>query len=208
MVDSGTELGEVPEGWGVKPIGEVIETMGGGTPSTKTLEYWDNGNINWYSPIDLTKSGLMFMNKSEKKITDAGLRGSSAKMFPAYSVMMSSRATIGAIAINTTPACTNQGFITCIPNEQLSVYQIYFWLNHTMPTILVLASGATFKEITKTNFRNLPIAIAPEEIRIKYVEDSQPIFNLIENIERTNCKLRCTRDLLLPKLVSGQISIP
>jgi type I restriction enzyme S subunit len=92
LVDS--PLGKIPEGWEVKPIGDVIETLGGGTPSTKKPEYWENGDVIWFTPSDLTKSATMFISDSEKKITALGLKESSARMFPAYSVMMTRRATI------------------------------------------------------------------------------------------------------------------
>ena len=114
-----SELGLIPEGWEVKTIEETIEILGGGTPSTSNSEYWNGGDVNWFSPSDLTSAGTMFISNSSKKITTLGLQKSSARMFPAYSVMMTSRATIGVVAINTKPACTNQGFITCIPNQKL-----------------------------------------------------------------------------------------
>jgi type I restriction enzyme S subunit len=112
MVES--ELGMIPEGWKVKPVAEAFETLGGGTPSTKISEYWENGDVTWFTPTDLTRSGSMFVMESEKKISTLGLKNSAAKMFPAYSVMMTSRATIGVTALNTSPACTNQGFITWV----------------------------------------------------------------------------------------------
>jgi type I restriction enzyme S subunit len=149
----------------------------------------------------------MFIADSEKKITALGLQKSSARMFPAYSVMMTSRATIGVVAINTKPACTNQGFITCIPNDQLSAYQIYFWIKESIEKIINLASGATFKEINKTTFRNLPIVIAELDIRNSFVEILTPICKQVENLQAKNSNLRQTRDLLLPKLISGEINI-
>ena len=120
-----SELGLVPAGWEVRPIGNVVETVGGGTPSTKNSDYWDDSNIVWFSPSDLTAAGTMFVSDSDKKINALGLQKSSAKLFPPYSVMMTSRATIGVTAINTQTACTNQGFITCLPNEALSEW--YGW---------------------------------------------------------------------------------
>lgn len=207
MVDRGTEFGEMPEGWEVKEIGEVIETLGGGTPSTKIEEYWECGDVNWFSPVDLTKNGMLFITNSGNKINQLGLQKSSAKMFPAYSVMMTSRATIGVVAINTTPACTNQGFITCIPNKILSAYQIYFWLEQNMSLINNLASGATFKEITKTNFRKIPITISDNEISEEFTRLVKPIFNEIENLQEQIFRLRETRDLLLPKLVGGEVEV-
>ena len=205
MVDS--DLGLIPQGWEVKPIGEIINTVGGGTPSTTKPEYWDDGDIIWYVPKNLTAANSMFIADSEKKITALGLQKSSARMFPAYSVMMTSRATIGVVAINTKAACTNQGFITCIPNDQLSAYQIYFWIKESIERISNLATGATFKEINKTTFRNLPIVIAEMDIRNHFVETLTPICKQIENLQAKNTNLRQTRDLLLPRLISGEIDV-
>jgi type I restriction enzyme, S subunit len=205
MVES--ELGLIPQGWKVEDIGDVVETLGGGTPSTKSLEYWEEGTINWFSPSDLTASNSMFIEKSSKQITALGLRKSSARLFPAYSVMMTSRATIGVIAINTTEACTNQGFITCIPNQQLSVHQIYYWMIKNREKINNLASGATFKEINKGTFRQLPIVVPDLGIQKTFSETINPVFRQIENFQRKNANLRQTRDLLLPKLISGEIDV-
>jgi len=205
MVESA--LGMIPEGWEVKTIGEVVETLGGGTPSTNSLEYWDNGDVIWYSPSDLTSAGTLFITDSAKKITSVGLQKSSARMFPAYSVMMTSRATIGVVAINTQPACTNQGFITCVPNEKLSAYQIYFWLAENKEKIVNLASGATFKEINKATFRKLPIALPEATISCQFNDILMPICKQIENLITRNANLRRTRDLLLPKLISGEVDV-
>lgn len=205
MVES--ELGLIPEGWEVKPINEVVETLGGGTPSTKKPEYWNDGDITWFSPSDLTAANSMFINESSKKINSLGLKKSSAKLFPAYSVMMTSRATIGVVSINTKAACTNQGFITCIPNDKLSMYLIYYWLIDNKDKIINLASGATFKEINKTTFRQIPIAIPETEIQNLFIQLLEPIFKQVENLQLKNDNLRETRDLLLPKLISGQIDV-
>jgi type I restriction enzyme S subunit len=197
----------LPRGWEVKPIGEVVETTGGGTPSTQNPEYWEGGNIVWYVPSDLTATNSMFIFDSGKHITPLGLQKSSARLFPSYSVMMTSRATIGVTAINTTEACTNQGFITCIPNARISAYQILFWIEENLPQILTLASGATFKEITKTTFRELPILVPSQSIADKFLEVSSPIGRQIETLLRKNELLREARDLLLPRLISGELDV-
>lgn len=202
-----SEVGEVPQTWVIKPIGEAVETLGGGTPSTKNEDYWEGGEVVWYTPSDLTASDSTYMMQSSRKITELGLQKSSAKMFPPYSVMMTSRATIGVRAINTTEACTNQGFITCIPNARVSAYQIYFWIADNLETITTVASGATFKEINKTTFRALPIAVPDHQVATRFEEAVGPIFKQIETLQRTNDALRETRDLLLPRLVTGEIDV-
>ena len=202
-----SKLGMIPEGWNLTVVEKAFQILGGGTPSTKEPKYWNQGDINWYSPSDLTSSGTMFIKESTKKITIRGLRESSARLFAAYSVMMTSRATIGVTAINTQPACTNQGFITCIPNDNLSVYQIYYWLLENRENISILASGATFKEINKTTFKQLPIIIPDISISNQFNKKIQPIFKLLENLTEKNSNLKKTRDLLLPKLISGEIDV-
>jgi type I restriction enzyme S subunit len=205
LVDS--EQGLIPEGWRVEKIGNSFETLGGGTPSTKIEDYWIDGTINWFSPSDLTKSNMMFITESEKKISDLGLGKSSAKYFPAYSVMMTSRATIGVTSINTKKSCTNQGFITCIPNELVSTWQIYFWIKDNFDKINNIASGATFKEISKGEFREFDFLIADIKTNRRFVDIIEPIAKLIENLITTNNNLRQQRDLLLPKLISGEIEL-
>ncbi len=201
------ELGAVPEGWEVLPIGKAVKTTGGGTPSTKKPEYWEGGEVIWFTPSDLTGSGTMFISDSERHPNAEGLAGSSAKMFPAYSVMMTSRATLGVTAINTEPACVNQGFIVCIPNERVSVAQIYFWIDENIEQIHQLAGGATFKEIRKTSFRELPITVADDDVQRRFRSQTEPLLGLIENLILKNHNLRQTRDLLLPRLVSGEIPV-
>jgi type I restriction enzyme S subunit len=205
MVDS--PLGPIPEGWEVHPIGDVVETLGGGTPSTKSAEFWEDGDVIWFTPSDLTAAGTMFIADSAKKITRLGLQKSSARLFPPYSVMMTSRATIGVVAINTKEACTNQGFITCIPNERVSAYQIYFWIVENREKIISVASGATYKEINRTEFRELPIVIADKDTNDRFVVVLAPICKQIENLLAKTTNLRRTRDLLLPKLIFGEINL-
>lgn len=192
MVDS--KLGKIPEGWQVDAIGNRIETYGGGTPSTKIPEYWEPAEVTWFIPSDLTKTNATFVFDSEKKISGLGLTKSAAKLFPSYSVMMTSRATIGATAINTIQACTNQGFITCIPNEAVSNYQIYFWIKENLRIIDSIASGATYKEISRSEFRELLITIADKNVRKLFVDTVYPIFKQIENLLLKNINLRQTRE--------------
>ncbi len=207
LVDSGTELGEVPEGWDISKISDVVDTIGGGTPRRKKDEYWSDGTIEWYTPSDLTAENTMFIDNSGERINELGLKKSSAKIFPPQSVMMTSRATIGVISINTTKASTNQGFITCVPNDRLNKYQIYFWLKEIMPLIEQYASGATYKEINKTTFRKIETVVPALEISKRFYELVDPIGRQIQTLQRQTQKLKETRDLLLPKLISGKVEV-
>jgi len=202
-----SELGEIPAGWHLGKLGEEVDTLGGGTPSTTTSEYWENGDIPWYSPTDLTRSKTLFSLGSEKKITKLGLEKSSARLFPKYSLLLTSRATLGEITINTQDACTNQGFITIIPNERFSVYFLYGWLLTQINLIKQLASGSTFPELSKSTFRNFSFLIPDSVLLTKYNHVIKPLFQKIENNIRQIQSLTKTRDVLLPKLMSGQIKV-
>jgi len=200
-----SELGMIPKGWEVKPIGDLIETLGGGTPKTAINEYWEKGTIDWYSPTDLTKANSLYSLGSAKKITSLGLQKSSSKIFPKGSLLMSSRATIGAITINRKEACTNQGFITMIPNDILSLYQLHGWTVNNMDLIISKSNGSTFKEISKANFRNLPIIVGLDVQ--PYLDKSKNIYSQIENNILENQTLTTLRDTLLPKLISGEVRV-
>lgn len=105
----------VPEGWTTTIIDKVCKTIGGGTPSTKVNEYYLDGTIKWVTPTDVTRTDSLVLLDTEKKITETGLRNSSAKMLPAYTILMTSRASVGFFGMCDQPVCTNQGFISCIP---------------------------------------------------------------------------------------------
>lgn len=205
LVDS--DLGPIPEGWEVSLVGDAIETIGGGTPSREVEAYWEEGNVQWFTPTDLTRSGSAFSFDSDSKITELGLKKSSAKLFPSDSVMMTSRATIGVISISTTPAATNQGFITCVPSEQLPSTYLYFWLHDNVDLFLGLAGGATFKELRKSTFRDLPILVPDSRAMGSFQQLAEPQMALIRNLLRQNEVLREARDLLLPRLVSGELDV-
>jgi type I restriction enzyme S subunit len=205
MVDS--PLGKIPEGWEVKTVGDTFGILGGGTPSKKIEEYWAEGDIMWYVPSDLTASKTMFMDRSGTQITELGLTESSAQLFPPFSVMMTSRATLGVIAINTTEASTNQGFITCLPNERLPLYNLYHWLMENVEIFIGLASGATFKEITKGVFKTIKMVVPDKNIARVFEDNIEPLAEYVLNLQRKNENLRRTRDLLLPKLISGELDV-
>ncbi|WP_441254309.1 restriction endonuclease subunit S [Bradyrhizobium sp. 613_E4_N2_2] len=199
--------GRQPKGWTTQMIEDVFEIIGGGTPSKAEPRYWDGGTINWYTPSDLTGSDTTFMDASSLRITEEGLRRSSAQLFPAFSVMMTSRATIGVVSVNATEASTNQGFITCIPNERVPLCFLLHWVRANVPLFIAHAGGATFKEITKGTFRRLPITLPPKELVGRFESLTNPSAKMIHTLERTQRCLMASRDLLLPRLMSGELSV-
>ena len=200
-------LGPIPQGWEVRTVGESFEIFGGGTPSRKDLEYWEGGTIQWFAPSDLTGAGTMFMDDSGECITERGLAESSARLFPARSVMLTSRATIGAIAINTHEACTNQGFIICLPNERVPLYFLFHWVRENVPTFQRMASGATFKEISRGVFKTIDFLHPSVQLVHRFEGIVTPMAEQLLVFQRQMYNLRQTRDLLLPRLLSGHIEI-
>ncbi len=205
MVES--ELGLMPEGWKVQTVEQTFQILGGGTPSKAEPAYWEGGTINWYSPTDLTRAGTSFMEQSADRITELGLAKSSAKLFPPMSVMLTSRATIGVVAVNTNEACTNQGFITCLPNSDYPLWLLYHWLKANVETFIGLATGATFKEITKGTFKGIRLLVPPKDLVGAFSSTAEQLMLLSLNLQRKNRNLRATRDLLLPKLISGELDV-
>ena len=200
-------LGNIPQGWEVKTVAESFEIIGGGTPSRKQVKYWDGGTIQWFSPSDLTGAGSMFMDDSRDHITGLGLAKSSARLFPAGSALLTSRATIGAIAINTYEACTNQGFITCLPNDRVPLFFLFQWLTENVPTFQRMASGATFKEISRGVFKTILFLHPPAKLVRSFEDAASSMAEQTLAIQRQIKNLRRTRDLLLPRLLSGQVNI-
>ncbi|MBA3960598.1 MAG: restriction endonuclease subunit S [Chthoniobacterales bacterium] len=200
-------LGPIPKGWEVKTVAESFEISGGGTPSRKESAYWDGGTIQWFSPSDLTGADTRFMDDSSDHINERGLAESSARLFPACSVMLTSRATIGAIAINTHEACTNQGFITCLPNERSPLHFLFEWLTDNVPQFVRIASGATFKEISRGVFKTINFLQPPARLVARFESAAMPMAEQVLALQRKIQNLRRTRDLLLPRLLSGQLPL-
>jgi type I restriction enzyme, S subunit len=205
MVDS--SLGLIPAGWKVQKVADAFEVIGGGTPSKGVEEFWQNSEINWFTPSDLTGAKTLFMDGSENKISRLGLAKSSARLFPPFCVMMTSRATIGAFAINTTEATTNQGFIVMKPNAVLPLYTLYFWARENVELFISKATGTIFKEISKGTFKTIDLVLPPAKITQAFEKIVQPLGAQVLVLQRKNANFRRTRDLLLPKLISGEIDV-
>jgi type I restriction enzyme S subunit len=189
-------------------IEEVCETLGGGTPATGDRRFWDEGDILWFSPTDLTKHHSIVLLNSEKKITELGLQKSSAKLVPPKTILMTSRASIGYFGLINKSASTNQGFINIIPfNENHRAYML-FDLKNRKEEIIGNANGSTFLEISKGKFRQMKMKLPKDEKILEDFEREFEInFNFIENLLKQNNKLREARDILLPKLMNGQIEV-
>jgi len=197
----------VPQGWEKKLIGDVCQTIGGGTPSTQKREFWDDGNIIWVTPTDVTRNDCLALLDSEKKITEDGLRNSSAKLLPPDTILMTSRASIGFFAMMDKEASTNQGFISIIPNDPVLKMYMLHNLIFRVEEIRSNAGGTTFKEITKTRFRAMSITIPPKHLLEQFEENVYAILQQTRILKKQIKGLQQARDLLLPRLMNGEIPV-
>lgn len=197
----------VPADWTHEPILDAFKFYGGATPAKDNPRFWVDGEVHWYTPTDITGASSPYLEESADKCTDEGLQNCSANLFPAYSIMMTSRATIGAIGINCAPACTNQGFITCIPNQRYPLTYLYHWLKLAKPHFEMLSGGATFAELTKGTFKRIRILTPPQKLVAAYEQQARPMFDQVESLTKMNRRLRATRDSLLPRLISGKLRV-
>jgi type I restriction enzyme S subunit len=205
FVDS--ELGPIPEGWRISTIGSECEAVGGGTPSTNVQDYWDGGQVNWATPKDLSGLSEPVLVDTSRRITEEGLSRISSGLLPRGTVLLSSRAPVGYTAIAGVPLAVNQGFIAMRETQELPRYYIYFWVQTNLDEILQRAGGTTFAEISKRNFRPIALIVPPTAIVQRFSEWSSSYFKLIENNMKESQALTHLRDLLLPKLLSGEIRI-
>jgi len=196
----------LPKGWGMERIGNVCETIGGGTPSTSKTEYW-NGGIKWVTPSDITSKNSLPLLKVEVSITEEGLKNSSAKLLPPYTILMTSRASIGFFGVAPFEVCTNQGFISIIPqNDNLRMYMLYM-LKSRKDEIIANANGSTFLEISKGRFRKMKMVVPSNIILDLFENKTRTIFDETLKLEQQNTTLTRQRDLLLPRLMSGKLEV-
>ena len=165
------------------PLAEVCTIVGGGTPRRSNANYF-GGEIPWATPTDVTSLDSLFVEQTKESITDAGLRDSSARLVPAETVLMTSRATIGYTAIATRPMSTNQGFANLICSECLAPEYLAYWLRHQRERLIQLAGGTTFRELPKSTLKKvrIPLPLLDEQRRIV------GILNRVAKIERLRAR--------------------
>ena len=200
-------LDGVPEGWERKRIGEIAECVGGGTPSTAVAAYWDDGDVTWVTPTDVTRNQHFVLLDSEKKITEAGFKSSSAKLVPPHAVLMTSRASVGFFAVAGREVCTNQGFISIVPYEPKHSLYILFHLSERVEEIRAMGSGSTYPEVSRSKFREFQTLVPSVRLVAGFDEQVALTIQQIRVLKQQNQKLRAARDLLLPRLMNGEMSV-
>jgi type I restriction enzyme S subunit len=206
LVDS--ELGEIPEGWEVGTFGDLAEIVGGSTPSTTNPTYWMSGVHSWATPKDLSGLTLPILLATENKITDAGLQQVSSRLLPIGTVLLSSRAPIGYLAITQTPVAINQGFIAMKPHNHEDGIFLMLLVKQNMEEIISRANGSTFLEISKAKFRPIPVVSPTQDMLNSFAKLTMSLFLQMVSLEKMTQSLTAQRDILLPKLISGEIRVP
>ena len=193
--------------WKEGSISDLGAVIGGSTPSKSKPEYYTDKGIAWITPKDLSVDKSKFISHGADDITELGLRNSSASIMPAGTVLFSSRAPIGYIAIADGEVTTNQGFKSVVPNSNVGTAFVYYFLKNALPTIENMASGSTFKEISGSVMRTVPAIIPDDDSLQEFSEFCMPLFQQQRILEAENRSLSALRDSLLPKLMSGELDV-
>lgn len=193
--------------WVQGTISDLGTVVGGSTPSKSKPEYYTKDGIAWITPKDLSINKAKFISHGENDITELGLKNSSASVMPEGTVLFSSRAPIGYIAITSGKVTTNQGFKSVVPKPEIGTAFVYYFLKYNLPIIEGMASGSTFKEVSGSTMKNVPAGI-PDTKTLGFFRDfCAPIFAQQKILEEQNQSLSALRDSLLPKLMSGEINV-
>ena len=176
--------------WVECKISDIGTVVGGATPSTKKTENYEGGNIAWITPKDLSTFSGRYIQHGERNITEAGLRSCSTQLLPKNTVLFSSRAPIGYVAIAANDVCTNQGFKSVIPNENTNPLFLYYLLKYNKDKIEGMGSGTTFKEVSGNTMKNIVVSVPiDKKVQERISSMLGSIDDKIEENERINNNL-------------------
>lgn len=201
---------EVPEGWGNCHLSEIGDIIGGSTPSKAKKELFTNGGkeIAWITPKDLSvRKGKRFISYGEFDVTEAGRKSASLNIMPKGTVLLSSRAPVGYMAIARNPVTTNQGFKSLVPVDGFSTEYVFLTVELYLPSIIKKASGSTFAEISASTLKTVEVTDPPKKLIEKFTFTVAPFFAKQDVLEQENQELASLRDWLLPMLMNGQVKV-
>lgn len=208
MVYNPTLKREIPEGWEAGTLEDLGQIVGGSTPSTQDPENFSIDGIPWITPNDLSNNqGNKFISRGDQDVSAEGIKNASLKKYPAGTVLLSSRAPIGYMAISRNEVTTNQGFKSFIPNKGYSSEFIYYTVKNSLKAITQYASGSTFKEVSGGTLKTVKIFLPGVTLSDAFTDKAKLIFSQQDNIEKENLKLAKIRDWLLPMLMNGQVTV-
>lgn len=193
--------------WKLGTISDLGTVVGGSTPSKSKPEYYTEKGIAWITPKDLSVNKYKFVSRGENDITELGLKNSSASIMPEGTVLFSSRAPIGYIAIAAGEVTTNQGFKSVVPKPEIGTAFVYFFLKQNLSLIEGMASGSTFKEVSGSTMKSIPATVPAADTISKFNDFCTPIFTQQRILEEQNQSLTELRNSLLPKMMAGEIDL-
>jgi len=208
MVWNDTLKREIPAGWEAGLLDDLGQIVGGSTPSTANPEHFGKGMIPWITPKDLSNNkGNKFIARGETDVSEAGKRSASLTLYPAGTVLMSSRAPVGYLAIAINPVTTNQGFKSFVPTKGYGTSFVYYAVERSLPTIIQYASGSTFVEISGGVLKSVHAVLPDKSVTSNFCNQIDCIVKRQQQAEVENIELTQLRDWLLPLLMNGQVRV-
>ena len=201
-----SELGWVPKGWNTQTFRDTINIIGGGTPKTSNPDFW-GGEIPWFSVVDAPNATDVFVVDTDKHITEAGLNGSSTKLLPTGTTIISARGTVGRLALTGRPMAMNQSCYGLL-GKAGDAYFTYFSTTRLVEQLKQRAHGSVFDTITQDTFSGVMVSYPRREVIAAFEVSVEPLMlRLRENLLQSET-LATLRDTLLPRLISGQLRLP
>jgi len=202
-----SELGQIPKGWRVKTLSSIIELIGGGTPKTKVVEYW-NGDIPWFSVVDAPNESDLWVIDTEKHVTQTGIENSPTKILPIRTTIISARGTVGKCALVGRPMAMNQSCYGIRPADGYGEICTNFTVRNQIMALQRSGHGSVFNTITRATFDSIQIADGGCEISTAFDKSVDSyVSTILENLHEAYVLIRL-RDTLLPKLISGELRLP
>lgn len=202
-----SEIGVLPEDWMIGYLSDFGKVQSGGTPSTTIADYW-GGSIAWCTPSDITSTPIKYINSTQRTITDEGLKNSAAIVMPAGSILLCTRATIGELRINSIPMATNQGFKNITIDGRGNAEFFYYLLQTKKNSMLELAIGSTFLEISKTALCKIPLQIPIRDEQNRIADALSDIDNLVVVLEKQITKKKAIKQGAMQELLTGNRRLP
>ena len=197
-------LGEIPQGWDVKPFTEIADVLSGGTPKTDVAEYW-NGEIPFFTPRDAP--GCFYVQDTDKHVTEVGLSKCASELYPPDTVFITARGTVGKVALPSVPMAMNQSCYALRGKPGIPQRFLFLMTLQQVDYLKTNTGGATFDTIVVDTFRRMEIVKPDRSIVASFAKKTDAIFEQVNRLQRQIQNLRRTRDLLLPRLLSGQVAL-
>jgi type I restriction enzyme S subunit len=197
-------LDEIPEGWEVKAFTEIADVLSGGTPKTDVAEYW-NGGIPFFTPRDVPD--CFYIRDTDKHVTELGLSKCASELYPPDTVFITARGTVGKVALPSEPMAMNQSCYALRAKPGIPQRFLFLMTLQQVDYLKTNTGGATFDTIVVDTFRRMKVVRPTCEIVARFAEKTDGIFDQVNTLQRQIHNLRRTRDLLLPRLLSGELDV-